>query len=431
MNSKVEKWIDDNKDEMIETLQTLISFNSVEASPLPGKPFGEEVYNCLDSALSTADNLGFDIKNLDSYCGIVDDGSGEEMLGILCHLDVVPEGDGWDYPPFAAEIHDEKIYGRGAIDNKGPAVAALYALAAVKNSGLTFKRRVRIFLGCNEESGMECIIYYKKHERIPDMSFSPDSSFPLSNSEKSILHVTYKRRYNSRIGMRAGEAANVVPAKCSATVDGKAYSTVGIQAHASLPQEGRNAIQMMFQMLNAMELDPKDKKYISALYRGFRLENHGESLGLDVIDESGRMTINPGVIRWDENGFELTLDLRVPTSMKEKEVSEKLDKLFVEELGCEKIMWSFSQGYSLSDDCELVTKLMKVYQARTGDIDSKPIKMGGGTYARHLPNAVGFGPEGWICEANCHVANEFISIDQLVFNAKIIADAIIALACYE
>ena len=439
MSSQTDKWIDGNKFNMIRDLQQLISFRSVEAAPEEGKPFGKTVYDCLNTALAQAAALGLEGRSLDGYCGIIDVGDAFENLGILCHLDVVPEGDGWIYPPFVGELHNRRVYGRGAIDDKGPAIAALYALAAVKASGYGFRRKVRIILGCNEETGMKCIEHFLQKENAPTMTFTPDGFFPLSNSEKSIMTVNYRKNYNSNIEMNVGEAHNIVPGKAKAVAFGTEYYCEGVQAHASTPEAGKNAIQMMFCKLaeycseeareNAEKpISGEDARVIKGLVKNFGMEYDGKSIGIDKQDASGRQTLNFGMIRWNSKGFELTLDLRCPTSIAREFILDKLDAAFAE-IGAERTACSYSQGYSLDDNCELVSKLMEVYRNRTGDVDAQPKKMGGGTYARHLPNAVSFGPEGWLCESDCHVANEFISIEQLLFNAKIIADAIIALAC--
>lgn len=153
MSVFTDKWIDEHKDELVEKLQQCVRINSVrdDGSTREGAPFGEGAAKCLEDTLNTAKEMGFEVKNLDGYCGTVDYGTGEEQLGILAHLDVVPEGEGWTYPPYAAEIHDGRLYGRGTMDDKGPAFAALFGLAAVKASGVETKRRVRLILGCDEE----------------------------------------------------------------------------------------------------------------------------------------------------------------------------------------------------------------------------------------------------------------------------------------
>ncbi len=432
MSAFTDKWIEDHKEELIEDLRGALRFRTLEGEAAPGAPFGQPVKDCLDYTLGKAAALGLKTRDLDGYCGIIDAGEGEEMLGILAHLDVVPEGTGWDHDPYGAEIADGRIYGRGSLDDKGPAYASIYALKAVLASGVPFKRSVRIILGCNEETNMGCISHYKEVERIPDLSFSPDGEFPITNSEKSILHCTYKAEFDSQIEMSVGEAANVVPGEASCTItDGGlqvAIKQVGKIAHASLPWEGENALQKLFLELKDEYLEGMDRIAVDTLCDAFKMEYYGQSLGLDKADESGKLTLNVGVMRWNSKGFELTLDLRCPVSLPECYIQERLE-LALAPIGGKIVSWKYKPGYSIPDDSEIVTKLLKVYKDRTGQTDAKPKRIGGGTYSRELPNAVSFGPEGYMCEASCHVANEFIGIDQLVMNAKMIADAITALAC--
>ena len=431
MSIYTDNWLDEHKEEMIQTLQTVVRYKTLQSEALPGAPFGKDVKDCLDFTLSKAAEFGFDTKDLDGYCGIVETGAGDEMLGILAHLDVVPEGTGWDHDPYGAEIADGKIFGRGTIDDKGPAIATLYALKAVASSGMDFFRKVRLILGCNEETSMDCVKYYKEVERIPDLSFSPDGEFPVTNSEKTILHCTYKASFSSKVRMNVGEAPNVVPGYAEAEIDvlgqKKTICASGRIAHASLPWEGENALQKLFLALRNENISGKDRVVIDTFCEAFKDEYFGQSMGLDKEDESGRLTLNVGVIRWDENGFELTLDLRCPVSLSECYIRERIE-LALAATGGKIVHWDFRPGFCVPEDSEIVSKLLKVYRERTGQQDAQPKRIGGGTYARELPNAVSFGPEGYMCEASCHVANEFISIDQLLMNAKMIADAIIALA---
>ncbi|MBR6007283.1 MAG: Sapep family Mn(2+)-dependent dipeptidase, partial [Clostridia bacterium] len=193
MNRTVEAFIDSKKDDIVRSVQESIRFPSVEAEPAgEGAPFGLAVKGALEHALGLGKSLGFITENLDGYAGCIDYGEGEEMLGIVCHVDVVPEGEGWIHPPYAAEIADGKIYGRGTMDDKGPAICAIYALAAIKAAGLPMKRRVRIILGTNEETGWGCMNHYKKVAEIPTMSISPDAEYTLVNSEKGIYHSTFR-----------------------------------------------------------------------------------------------------------------------------------------------------------------------------------------------------------------------------------------------
>ena len=188
MNETMNQCISALEPQLIATLQKWVRIPSVKAEPAPGAPFGPECRRALDAALEDAANMGFSVKNYEGYAGDVEMGEGDEAdtLGILCHLDVVPAGDGWAVDPFAAVIEGDKMYGRGTGDDKGPAVAALYAMKAVKDAGIPLKRKVRLILGCDEESGWEDMAYYQAHAQMPAQGFSPDANFPVINTEKGL-----------------------------------------------------------------------------------------------------------------------------------------------------------------------------------------------------------------------------------------------------
>ena len=215
----VEQFIDNNKDALVRSVQEIVRFPSVEAPAAgPGAPFGEAVRGALENALNLGKSFGFETTNLDGYAGCIDYGCGEEMLGVVAHVDVVPEGEGWIHPPYAAEIADGRIYGRGTMDDKGPAVCAIYALAAIKAAGIPMRRRVRIILGTNEETGWGCMDHYRKVAEIPTLTFSPDADYPVVNSEKGIYHATMRCNAKTNIRINGGTRANVVCGKVKAFV---------------------------------------------------------------------------------------------------------------------------------------------------------------------------------------------------------------------
>ncbi len=460
MNDKTAKWIDEHQNEMIKDLQTLISYpsRSDDTKAEPGAPFGKPVKECLKAALKMAGDMGFKTKDLDGYCGIVDYGEGEEMLGILAHLDVVPEGNGWTYPPFGAEIHDGYMYGRGVSDDKGPAVSALYGLKAVKEAGLPMKRRVRLILGCDEEVGMRCLQHYKEVEPEPDLAFSPDAAFPLINSEKRIFGGVYEKKFASKVTLKGGTAPNVVcglneafvpvdkatvdAAIASMKVDPRfVFETVsenggcrikitGFPSHASVPNAGCNAHYAALDLFTRLPLPAEDLATAKALHELLKYNYYGEEFGLDFADASGRLTMNVGIIDWDESGIErLTVDIRAPSSSKEEFIAGKLVEGFAK-AGVSEVRHNSSDGYYRSPDCELVSKLMEVYDEHfhTG---IGPQAIGGGTYARYLKNAVAFGGERVTdpADAVAHMPDEKVKVADFIDDAKVYADAIIALAC--
>ena len=282
MDAKLNAIIESMHDEMIDTLQKWIRVPSVKGEAAPGAPFGKEVRSMLDMALADCEQMGFKTQNFDGYIAHADlgEGSDEDALAILAHLDVVPEGDGWQYPPYGAVIENGRVYGRGASDDKGPAVAALYAMKAVKDAGIPLRRKVRLILGCDEESGWEDIEHYNRVAVMPRMGFSPDASYPIINIEKGIcrleLHGGLSREGLQVIAFNNGERPNVIPGRASALIAGDAataalaeaaagrldipaevqltdkgvsITVTGISGHAAYPETARNANGEMLLLL--------------------------------------------------------------------------------------------------------------------------------------------------------------------------------------
>ena len=423
----------------------------MEGAAEEGAPFGRAVDEALRHALATAEGLGLSTTNMEGYVGCIEHGEGEEMLGVICHMDVVPEGTGWEHPPYGAEIEDGIMYGRGTLDDKGPAMAAIYALAAIKEAGIPLRRRVRVILGTNEETGWGCMDYYRKHGEAPTLAFTPDGEYPVVNSEKGILHTTFEKKFESRIRMKAGTRPNVVAGRTEAFLPvceckvraavekaglddftfeinpaegGTQLNVIGLDAHASTPELGRNSLQAAFAVIDLIGIEGEDGEMIARLHEAFGMGLHGEAMGLDVTDASGRLTLNPGVIDWDENGISaLKIDVRHPISLSKEDVKAAETKA----LGMELVHEHAQHGLYVPADSELVSKLLAVYAERTGKY-LPPLAIGGGTYARAFDNAVAFGCEIPGVPAPVHMPNEFISLDDLMFNAHMIADAILALA---
>lgn len=448
---QTDQWLHENREALIASLQELIRIPSTKGEAAPGAPFGPAVKECLTASLELAKSLGLDAQDVDGYIGYAEAGQGEEELGVLVHLDVVSAGEGWQHPPYDAVIADGCMYGRGAMDDKGPAVAALYALAAVKNSGASFRRRVRVLLGCDEESGWGCMDHYAKVQKLPDIAFSPDAEYPLVSSEKGIYHLRFASKFPSELRLKAGVKANVVPDKavaelpldpedvapkvhslpvtCERTPQGCRLTIRGRSAHAAMPELGDNALQSMLALLSRLPLTGKDAEIVKLLNGCFGRELHGESLGVDVTDSSGRTTCNVAMIDWNEEGIQdLCLDLRMPLSLDMEEAKARISAALAP--GGFTLSGTHKQpGHAVEVESELVQKLLRVYTSRTGEKDPKPLAIGGGTYARCIPNAVAFGCERPGLDNRIHQVNEFIPLDNLLDDACMIADAILALAC--
>lgn len=456
MDAFIDRYIDGVQNEMISELQKLVRFPSVKApSAGVGMPFGRPLAEALDYAMELGGRLGFETDNVDGYAGSISFGEGSETLGILCHLDVVPEGTGWKHPPYEGTVEGGRIYGRGTSDDKGPAICALYAMAAVKAAKLPLKRRVQLILGCDEESGSECMAHYNKHRHVPEIAFSPDAEYPVVYSEKGMIRFTLTKKYASGITLAAGERANVVPNKAVAAIsldadainprarafaartgfgveveaaDGGSLVTVtGVAAHASTPNMGKNAIQAMLWLLNELKLPGEDGKAVAALHELVQMDMYAQNLGLSCEDETGNLTMNVGVVEWNSEGLhKLMFDLRCPRSMDFAKAKESIVSQF-NAAGFEVAVFETVRPHYIPVDSELVSCLKRVYNERTGT-NAEPISIGGGTYARSFPCAVGFGCERPGFEATMHMPNEYFTVEDLLFNAKVIADAIIALA---
>ncbi|HWQ21029.1 MAG TPA: Sapep family Mn(2+)-dependent dipeptidase, partial [Methanotrichaceae archaeon] len=185
--------IEENRGALISSTQDLIKIKSIRGGPGPGAPFGQGPADALDRALDTARSMGFNVTNMDGYIGYAEYGQGDDYVAVLSHMDTVPEGGGWTYPPYGAEIHDGKIFGRGATDDKGPSMAALYGLMAVRDSGLNLSKKVRIIFGTTEETGREDIEYYLEREKVPASGFTPDGEYPVILAEKGFLDLKLAR----------------------------------------------------------------------------------------------------------------------------------------------------------------------------------------------------------------------------------------------
>ncbi|MGB9680369.1 MAG: dipeptidase PepV [Thermoanaerobacteraceae bacterium] len=462
---EINSYIDNMKDDLIKAVQEVIKIKSVQDEPKPGMPYGEGVAKALDKALEIAQNLGFKTKNVDGYVGYAEYGEGEEMVGVLGHLDVVPEGDGWIYPPYGAEIHDGKIYGRGTLDDKGPIMAALFGLKAIKDAGLKLSKRVRILFGTNEETGSHEIEYYLEHDEAPTIGFTPDAQYPIIYAEKGItmFNVTkdfYKKPEKFIIKyIRGGQRPNMVPDYCECGMEIKedklkeelhnklnefiketgydlkleqngnnfVLKSIGVSAHGSLPHLGKNAIMQLFLFLDKLNIDESDiKDFIHFFAENVGMETDGKTFGVYLKDDTGELTFNVGTIELDENKGSIGLNIRYPVTFK----FEDFKKPFEEKIAPHKIRiedMMHQPPLYFPPDHPLIKTLSKVYEEQTG-LKTELLAIGGGTYAKEMKNMVAFGPIFPGKPDLDHQANEYIEIEDLILNAKIYANAIYELA---
>ena len=442
MPHPMQKYFDDIVSSISDVIKFDSSFKGAEGDN--GEyPFGKETADCLQFFLSLAESFGFETNNYDNYAGEVIFGEGEDFA-ILAHLDVVPAGNGWKYPPFGGVINDDvsaggvtgrKIWGRGAMDDKGPAIVCLYALKALKDEGFTPRRKIKLIVGCNEESGSKCIAYYKQKTKLPEEGFTPDANFPVIYAEKGIVHITASFPINNSpvSSLKGGERANMVCDFASAFLTRKAAEALveyqnpiegttlsydnttntlqarGKSAHGSTPDMGANALQAMLAFLATINED-------------FAWANDvlfNDVLSLKTLsDETGVLTMSPDVASFENGVLKVTTDIRFPATFALETVTERL-----EEAGIEYKIESYLAPLYNDLNGKLISTLSNIYNAATGKNET-PIAIGGGTYARELKNGCAFGPEICFEETTIHQPNEYITFDRIRLTSEIYYNAI-------
>ncbi|MCM3045027.1 dipeptidase PepV [Bacillus altitudinis] len=455
------------KDSLIQDTQSFLQIESVldEEGGTAGKPFGEKVDEALQYMLKKGQDEGFKVKNVDGYAGHIEYGEGEDIVGVLCHVDVVPAGDDWTTPPFSADIRENKIFARGAIDDKGPTMAAFYALKMLKDAGLPLSKKIRIIIGTDEESDWRCVDHYFKHEAMPQIGFAPDADFPIIHAEKGIIDAivsfTYEqteenKRYilkqftsGMRLNMVPDEARAIVAAandhdvealktafaaylaenqltgETNHTADGLTFTLKGVSVHAMEPANGTNAGIHMANFLCAHELDERGLAFTSQINALFDQDTRGQKLGIACKDDiSGDLTLNVGTIRYSLNEeAKLGLNVRYPVTADGEEVKKGIERI----KGAAIEKFDDSPPHHVSKDHPLVKTLQRVYEEQTGD-PAHLIAIGGGTYARSLEAGVAFGPL-FPGRPDCaHQKDEYIEIDDLLRATALYAQAMYELA---
>ncbi len=393
-----------NLTDALSFLDKLLSIPSVEEEATPNYPFGKPCADALNLTLDKLQELGYETVNLDNYCGYATIGNGE-LFDILAHLDVVPAGDGWSHPPFSPTFKRGALYARGALDNKGPIVAVMMAIARLVDEGATFNRTLRLILGCDEESGWQCMEHFGKHESFAEEGFSPDGDFPVINCEKGIVHYTLTMPLPSGIAsIVGGERANMVPDHAKLKMsDGSTLEAWGRSAHGSHPEKGDNAIVKLVNQLPAEYAETK--KLFSRLG-----DYTGTALALNLFDEkSGSLTLNLGTIKTEGDKIIAELDVRYPVTYSMDTVTSILSN----NLDCKVEQGFFHLPLYIAPDDKLVSTLLNAYNQVTGE-HAKPISIGGGTYARCLKRGVAFGPVFPKESASIHEKDECITLESLL-----------------
>ena len=451
--------IKEDRESLVEDIKRLVSINSVEGAPKEGMPFGEGAAKALNCFLSMAEEMGFVVQNFDNYAGHVDFGEGEEVVGILGHMDVVPCGDGWACDPFCPEVIDGKLYGRGVLDNKGPMAVCLHALKILKDMGVPLKKKVRLIIGANEETDWKCMDYYFNTKKVapPQISFTPDAEFPLTHAEKGVFQYQLVTDVKEDVVLAGGNAYNSVAesayvllpeemkdraealAKEWSSATGCRYEigvengklkleAFGFAAHAAHPEKGVNAVTGIMKAVHDLGLHDELGEIADFYMEKIGDNLCGEKLGVGLEDEvSGKLSFNVGKAEVSDGKFILSIDNRVPVTFK----CEDAQKLVEEGLTGTRFRFEnpqITESIYVPKDSFLVETLMEVYKDVTKDVDAVPQVDGACSYARALDNCVAFGALLPGQPDLMHQKNEYLELDRLDTWMRIYLDAIYRLA---
>lgn len=447
------------QDDFLEDLKALLRIDSVrnDDEATDEFPVGPGPAKALHKVLEFGERDGFTTKQLENWAGHIEYGDGDEILGILGHVDVVPVGSGWDTDPFDPVVKDGKLFARGSSDDKGPTIAAYYALKIIKDLGLPVNKKIRVIVGTDEESDWQGLKYYLEHELMPDFGFSPDGNFPIINGEKGNYEIDIETKASNEgdiklVSFESGLRSNMVPqdatAKAAASnadeirdafdafiadapVQGTAavdsdtltFDVVGQASHGSKPQNGVNAATYLATFLNTLDLGGDAKAFVNLVETYLHDDPYGEKLGVAQEDEvMGNLTSNPGIFRFEdgESGL-VTVNMRYATGDNDSLTSQVTNTLQGEDVKIH-VKGGKVPHYVPGDD-PLVQTLLDVYARQTG-LEAHEVVIGGGTYGRLLDRGVAFGALFPYSTDTMHQANEFITIDDLMNAMAIYAESI-------
>ena len=442
MEAKIKNIVNENRRDMVESIKAAVRINSVmdEKTATEKMPFGKGVDDAIRKALEIAKSLGFKTVYKDGYYGYAEVGDGEELIGILGHIDVVPVGDEskWKFPPFSATEEDGYIYGRGTQDDKGPTIAAMYAVKALLDAGVKFEKRVRFIIGGDEENLWRCIAKYTENgEEIPSMGFTPDSSFPVTNAEKSLVQFYLRGKGSKEISLNISGALNAVPGVANYTgkladklaekldelkfdyeKNDESVTVIGKRVHSASADKGVNAIERLCKALYEIGVKEDVVRFVAELS-----DSVGSKILPNCIDDvSGTLTLNLGELIINENKSVLGYDSRIPV----KYTIEDLENAVKEKAANYELEFEeFDRLKSLyiPADSELIKTLVSVYEQETG-LEGTPMSSGGATYAKALDNCVAFGAMFPFDEKTEHQENERVDIKNMIKATEIYALAI-------
>ncbi|MEE1113582.1 MAG: Sapep family Mn(2+)-dependent dipeptidase [Eubacterium sp.] len=451
LSKEIKERVEGYRELLLERLGELVAIPSTEGKPESDAPFGREPKRALEAALKMCEADGFRTKNVDNYAGYAEMGEGEQLIGVIGHLDVVPaaEGDGWDSDPFTMTERDGVLYGRGVADDKGAVVASMISMKVLKDMGIPLTKRVRLIMGTNEETGSRCLEYYVQKEGHVDYGFTPDGDFPLVYGEKGMIRAKYEA--NTQIlSIEGGAASNIVCGKVKAAFvpgtlpeeklasyfgkngirfeltksgDADSLTVFGKTAHASTPELGVNAIAYLFAGLKDVGFaDPLVDFYCGHIGTA----TDGNGLFGEVRDEYGALTLNTGVIKGKNGAAEGTIDIRFPVTMSAEQILALAEGKLSDANGQITITGT-TEPLFFSPESDLVKSLAESYVEVTGDTVNKPMTIGGGTYAKEIHNTVAFGCAFPGIDYHLHDNNEWVRIDELLLQAEIYVHGILKL----
>ena len=435
-------------DEMITNLGRLVAIDSQLGTPAEGMPFGEGPAKALSEGLKIAQELGFHTVNLDNYCGYAEMGEGEEIVGIAGHLDIVPVGGDWTHDPFKLTREGDYVYGRGTTDDKGPVLEALYAMKLLRDSGVKLNKRVRLIMGCNEETGSKCMEHYNEVAEELSCGFTPDANFPCIHGEKGHMSMMAYSKNTKIISMNGGFVSNAVCDTCTTVIPASAgmkdkleealsqtglkeYKVTeqngqisiyakGIPAHASTPTLGVNAAGVTFECLEKAGFEDDFVKFYNS-HLGTACD--GSGVGLKFEDEYGDLTFCNGIVKTEDGVISCTIDIRVPVTLKAQQVRKMCEGRLEDENGRIEII-EIGDPLFFPRQSPLVEALYKAYVDVTGDKENEPMVIGGGAYAKSLKNIIAFGPEKLGIDYRIHSADEYILVSGMEEAVQIYMEAI-------
>lgn len=461
MKNKLEAYFEKEKVNMLSDLEMLIKIPSVRGEATENAPFGEQPKKALEKMLEIAKGHGFTVLNVDNYAGEISFGGGEASLAMLGHLDVVPEGDGWTVPPYEMTVRDGKLIGRGTSDDKGPVIAALYAMKFIRDLNIDLASDVRLIVGTSEETGGNDIEYYASKRGMPPMTFTPDSSFPVTNVERGHFSKYFKSDIEPDtsndgkvVSFNGGFVINAVPNKATAVLSGFPVKTVetiaenvkaetgicleitdngnnieilavGTSAHASTPQLGNNPITALVSLIAALDSSSSTLKPFKILADFFpHGKTNGEGLDVAMSDDiSGELTMTLDILNFDGVHMDGAFDSRVPLCANENNLAFKVRDKFAQ-AGFTLDSTFITPIHHVDENSDFVKQLLSAYEEVSGR-KCYCEAIGGGTYVHDIDGGVAFGAVMPEVNTNMHGADEFMPIDDLITAAKIFAKAII------